>query len=185
MVRIKAFPAEMQFSAARTRIAGLMAAVFVCMIGVASAESARKAASALPDRYRSKIVRISADNGAPDPPQWYFVSRATHSADGILSITVRNGKIVQQKTSLDLRVLLGDFTPINLSQVLVDSRGAYDIAKRYVAARNRKLGSASFLLDQKGEGASPIWSVWCYDPDTRYIGLMKVLASTGDVIFWE
>lgn len=166
-------------------LVGLPAIVLLWMPASSVADSAIRAASVLPDRYRSAIVRASADNGTPDPPEWYFISRAAHSPDGILSITVRNRKIVQQKTSLDLRVMLGEYSPINLAQVLIDSRGAWDIAKRYVAARDRTLGSASFQLDQKGADASPIWSVWCYDPEVKYIGLLKVLASTGDVIFWE
>ncbi|MCX7868387.1 MAG: hypothetical protein N2322_00395 [Terrimicrobiaceae bacterium] len=152
----------------------------------ALADSALRASLALPDKYREAIVRISADDGAPDPPEWYFICRAAHSNEGIVSFTVRDRKIVSQKPSLDMRVLLGDFSAIDLAQVRVDSRGAWEIARRYVSnEKGAALGSVCFLLTQKGQGASPIWSLWCYAPGGSYLGLLKLLASTGDVIQWE
>lgn len=168
----------------------LAAAILLVFLGMGSkaraGDSAMRASLALPDKYREAIVRISADDGNPDPPEWYFICRAAHSAEGITSFTVRNRKIISQKPSLDMRVVLGDFSPINLAQVLVDSRGAWQIAQRYVEKeKGAQLGSACYLLTQKGEGAVPIWSVWCYGADGRYLGLLRVLASTGDVIQWE
>ena len=152
----------------------------------ALADTASRASLTLPDKYREAIVRVSADDGDPDPEDWYFICRAAHSKEGIVSFTVRDRRIVSQKPSLDLRILLGNFTPIDFSQVQVDSRLAWEIAQRYVSKeKGAKLGSVSFLLTQKGQGASPIWSLWCYAPDASYLGLLKILASTGDVIQWE
>ncbi|MEX1119092.1 MAG: hypothetical protein WEB60_09885 [Terrimicrobiaceae bacterium] len=159
--------------------------LIACTAGHAG-QSAKQAAFSLPDRFRESIVKISADNGTPDPKDWYFVCRAAHSADGILSITVRNGRIIQQKPTLDLRVALGNYSKINLSKVLVDSRGAFAIAQRYVSKeKGATLGNVSYLLQQSGDDADPIWSIWCYDPSVRYLGLLKLMASTGDVILWE
>ena len=99
----------------------------ILSLAPALADSAMRASLALPDKYREAIVRVSADDGAPDPQYWYFICRAAHSAEGIVSFTVRNRKILSQKPSLDMRVLLGDFSNIDLSQVQVDSRGAWEI----------------------------------------------------------
>lgn len=145
-------------------------------------ESALNAADVLPEKYRSTIIKISADNGTPNPEYWYFLCRTAHSRDGILSITVQDGSIVQQKPSLDLRALAGEYSHINLSKVSVDSKGAFEIAKRYCKSKGTTLANASYALQQQGSDASPIWSVWCYDIETRYIGLVRILASTGDVI---
>ncbi|GAB4174155.1 MAG: hypothetical protein Fur0032_13830 [Terrimicrobiaceae bacterium] len=151
-------------------------------IQVLAGESALDAANVLPEKYRSKIIKISADNGTPNPAAWYFLCRTAHSRDGILSITVQDGSIVQQKPSLDLRALAGEYSRINLSKVAVDSRGAFEIARRYCNSKGTPLVNASYALQQQGSDATPIWSVWCYDRDTRYIGLVRILASTGDVI---
>ncbi len=170
-----------------TGIFAFFAIVLILSASAAHAgQSAKQAAAALPERFRANIVKVSADNGTPDPPQWYFVCRASHGEDGIVSITVKKGAITQQKPSLDLRVALGDYSRIDLSKVLVDSRGAFSIAERYVSKeKGTVLANASFLLQQAGVDASPIWSIWCYDASVKYIGLIKILASTGDVILWE
>lgn len=161
----------------------LTTAVLAAGLACASArESALNAANVLPEKYRSTIIKISADNGTPNPESWYFLCRSSHSRDGILSITVQDGTIVQQKTSLDLRALAGEYSHINLAKVAVDSKGAFEIAKRYCKSKGKTLVNASFALQQKGEDATPIWSVWCYDVETRYIGLVRILSSTGDVI---
>jgi hypothetical protein len=171
----------------KSLLRGLIFTVLVLpLLSVQAGQSAKEAAEVLPAHLRNNIVKISADNGTPDPPDWYFVCRAAHGEEGIISITVRKGKIVQQKPSLDLRVALGNYSRINLSNVMIDSRGAFAIAQRYVSKeKGATLGNASFLLQQAGEDASPIWSIWCYSDSVKYIGLLKILASTGDVILWE
>lgn len=146
-------------------------------------QSAGKAAYVLPEKYRNAIVKISADNGTPDPPAWYFLCRASHSDEGIVSITVQDGAITEQKPSLNLRVLLGNYSPIDLSRVKVDSRGAWEIATRFAKERGKNLANASYALQQEGTDAIPVWSIWGYDPSMSYIGLVKILSSTGDVIF--
>lgn len=99
---------------------------------------------------------------------------------------MRKGRIIQQKPSLDLWDAIGNYSVINLSKVLVGSRGAFAIAQRYVAQeKGATLGKVSYLLQQSGEDADPIWSTWCYDPSVRYLGLLKLMASTGDMILWE
>lgn len=153
----------------------------------AASQSAREAKRALPGRFQDHVVKISADEGTPDPPKWFFVCRAAHGEDGILSLVVQNGRLLSTKPSLDLRVALGNYSRINFDRVLVDSRGTYEIAQRYIknAKPGKTLGAVSYLLQQAGEDADPIWSLWCYDSSGRYLGLLKVLASTGDVILWE
>jgi hypothetical protein len=148
-------------------------------------QSVRQAVIAMGERFRDKIVRASGQEASPDPAEWEFVCRTTHSAEGIVKLTVRNGKVIRQAEAPELRMEIAGDSPIDLSQVLVDSRGAMEIARRYVAAKDRQLGRATLSLEQREGGAPPVWSVWCFDPQEQYIGLLKVLAPTGDVVFWE
>ncbi len=67
----------------------------------------------------------------------------------------------------------------------IDSTGAWNIAAKYAAANGKVLGNASYALEQKGRSASPIWSVWCYDPNVSYLGLLTILASDGTVLTSE
>ena len=63
-----------------------------------------------------------------------------------------------------------------------DSRDAFDLAQRYANANQKTIASASLVLAQQGNGAVPIWSVWCYAPDGTYFGEMQLLATDGTVI---
>ena len=45
-----------------------------------------------------------------------------------------------------------------------------------------RIGTVSFVMNQQGGAAVPVWSVWCYGPDGTYYGEMKLLASDGTVI---
>jgi|GEM_PF-670214 len=149
------------------------------------AGSALEAVRVLPAGLRSTILRVSADNANPDPPAWYFVCRKSHTPDGLVSVTVRGGEVSAPKPSLDLRVAFGENTKIDVSRVQVDSRGAWALAQRYAAEQGGELASASFALSQQGDGAAPVWSVWCYSRDGSYLGLVKILADSGDVVFAE
>jgi len=159
----------------------------LCVIALApqllANQSAMQAVGVLPESLQNGVVKISADNGNPDPPTWYFICRSSNSDDGIVSVTVQGGAITNQKPSLDMRVLMGGYSSIDFGKVQVDSRGAWNIAERFATSEGKKLGTVSYALQQKGKEATPIWSVWCYAPSGSYIGLLKVLASTGDVIF--
>lgn len=160
-----------------------LALVWAGHCAVWAGQSALQAVGVLPANFRSGVVKISADNGNPDPPTWYFVCRSANSDDGIVSITVQGGAITDQKASLDMRVLFGDYSAIDFAKVQVDSRGAWNIATRFAQSEGKELGSVSYALQQKGGDATPIWSVWCYTASGDYIGLLKLLATTGDVIF--
>lgn len=152
---------------------------------LAAADSALDAVKILPASARESIMKISADNANPDPQTWYFIARNGYGEGTLRSITVQDGQVTSNKRSLDIRTLIDDSAPINLSQVRVDSDDAWGVAKRWVEKRGRRLASASFILQQKGRGAVPVWSVWCYGRDGGYIGRVDVLASTGDIVSSE
>lgn len=140
------------------------------------------ALDALPLSYRDGVLKLSADNGNPNPLQWYILAKNSRRSDRIYSITIADGQIIAEKPSLDFREILNGSTAINLADISVDSTKAFDIAKQYTESAGKKLGSVSYVLEQKGQGAVPIWSIWCYDPSVRYIGYLEILATTGAVI---
>lgn len=152
---------------------------------LAYAGTALDAVRALPAEAQKRVVKLTADNGVPNPPAWYFTTRSAENADGFMSYTVEGGEVTRRKPTLDLRIAFGEYSPINFGTVHVDSPGAWTIATRYAAEQGQQLASASFALQQQGADASPVWSVWCYAPDGSYIGLVKLLADSGDVIFAE
>ncbi len=141
------------------------------------------AIQAVPPGLRSSILKISADNGTPNPPMWYLLARKDEGE--LVSIAVAQGQITEQKPTLNLRALVTDPSPINLDKLSIGSDGAWTAAEKYCDTKQKELGSVSYALQQKGPDAAPIWSVWCYDGRGRYIGMIELLATTGAVISSE
>jgi len=137
----------------------------------------------VPPLYGDGILKISADNGTPNPPAWYILAKKTEGE--VFSITVSQGQITEEKPSLNLRALLGNPSAINLAKVTVDSNGAWDAAMAYCTKKGKSLGSVSYALQQKGRDAAPVWEVWCYAEDGGYIGYLQLLATTGAIVSSE
>jgi hypothetical protein len=138
--------------------------------------------NALPEKYRAGVLKLSADNANPDPVTWYVVAQAGGEKGGMRNLTVSSGEVTSDKPALGLRQIFSSDKPIDLSKVRIDSRDAFEIAQRYAAANGKTIGSVSFVLNQKGNSAVPIWSVWCYGPSENYFGQMQLLATDGSVI---
>jgi hypothetical protein len=148
---------------------------------------ARAALRALPPHFANEVVRLSADNGRPNPTRWYVLAR-NRKAGGLLvknplySITLVNGQLSEAKRSFDVRQILNQRNFINLGNIHVDSAEAFGIAENALGAAGQKMRSASYQLTQRGPSADPIWEVWAYGKFNRYLGVVKLSAKSGDVI---
>ncbi|MFZ0708695.1 MAG: hypothetical protein WAM53_01515 [Terrimicrobiaceae bacterium] len=148
----------------------------------AGSNSALGALSLLPPQFQGNIVKISADNGNPDPQEWYFLAYRGSPEGGLFSITVADGQIVQEKPSLNLGELLKNPNPVAVERITIDSPTAFEIARQFAAANDKHLDTVSYVLQQTGSDSAPIWQVWCYDREGRYFGYLQIAATDGAVI---
>jgi hypothetical protein len=148
----------------------------------AGSNSALAALRLLPPQFQGNIVKISADNGNPDPPEWYFLAYRDSPEGGLFSITVADGQIVQEKPSLNLGELFKNPNPVAVERIAVDSPAAFEIARQFAAASDRQLDTVSYVLQQTGLDSAPIWQIWCYDREGRYFGYLQIAATDGAVI---
>lgn len=146
-------------------------------------DGAKAALAVVPIKYSGGILKLSADNGTPNPPAWYILAKKGEGE--IFSLTIAQGQITQEKPSFNLRALVGNPSPIDLDKVLIGSDGAWKLAQDYSARKGRELGSVSYALQQKGPDAAPVWAVWCYGQGGGYIGYLEILATTGAVVSSE
>ena len=144
--------------------------------------SALGALSILPPEYQDFVVRVSADNGTPEPPQWYVLAYRGNPQEGLFSITVASGEIVQEKPSFNLGELFKNPSPIAVERVTIDSPAAFEIAEQFAAANDRDLKSVSYVLQQTGPDSAPVWKIWCYDRGGDYFGYIEIAATDGTVI---
>ena len=140
------------------------------------------ALSILPPEYQGYVIKLSADNGDPDPPQWYVLAYRGSPEEGLFSITIARGEIVQEKPSLNLGELFKSPSPIDVERMTIDSPAAFDIASHYAAANGRDLATVSYILQQTGADSAPVWQIWCYDRGGRYFGYLEIAATNGTVI---
>jgi hypothetical protein len=144
--------------------------------------SALDALNMLPPEYQNFVVKVSADNGTPDPPQWYILAYRGNPQEGLFSITIANGEIIQEKPTLNVGELFKVPNPIAIERVTIDSRSAFEIASQFAAANDRTLRSVSYVLQQTGPDSSPVWKIWCYDRGGSYFGYIEISAANGSVI---
>jgi hypothetical protein len=137
---------------------------------------------ALPEKYRNGVLKLSADNADPDPDTWYVSAQAGPDDKGMRSIEVASGQIISDKPALGLREIFSSAKSLDLSKVQLDSREIFDIAQQFAGANGKQIGTVSFVLNQQGSSAVPIWSVWCYGPNGTYFGELQFLATDGTVI---
>lgn len=140
------------------------------------------AMQALPGQYQNGIMRLSADHGKPTPPYWAIIARNPARRGLPTSLTVSRGRITSERATLNPRALISGDTPITLGRVRIDSPEAWRRAQRFASDRGRRLDSVSYVLQQRGSNAAPVWSIWCYDSRGRFIGFVSLLATTGAII---
>jgi hypothetical protein len=145
-------------------------------------DSALGALNILPPEYQNYVVKLSADNGTPDPPQWYVLAYRGSPEEGLFSIGIANGQIVQEKPSFNVGELFKNPSPIAIERITIDSPAAFGIAQQFAEANGRHLTSASYVLQQIGPDSAPVWKVWCYDRGGSYFGYIEITATDGTVI---
>jgi hypothetical protein len=148
---------------------------------------AKSALRALPTHFAEEIVRLSADNGRPNPTRWYVLARNRKEAgpflkDPLYSITIANGQLSEARRYVDLREILNRRNFVDPSRVRVDSSEAFEITRNALGPAGERMQSASYQLTQPGPQADPIWHIWAYGRFNRYIGMVKLSAKSGDVI---
>lgn len=159
--------------------------IFAGLLSSAMAEDTKGALAnlrALPAEFQNGIMKLSADNCDPNPEIWYVSAKSDSKKGGFREFELAAGQVVSSKPSLGFRAALSSSKPIDVAKIQFDSRDAFELAQRYAKANNKVLGSVSFVLNQKGSAAVPVWSVWCYGPNEKYFGQLQFLATDGTVI---
>jgi hypothetical protein len=147
---------------------------------------AQAALRTLPAHFANHVVKLTADNGRPNPRRWYVLARNPQARrllikDPLYSITIVGGHIAEAKRSLDARQIF-ERRIIDLSKVRIDSGEAFEIARNALGRRGEKMRSASYQLTQRGPAADPVWEVWAYGKRDFYLGVVRLSATTGDII---
>jgi hypothetical protein len=135
----------------------------------------------LPENYRGNVIDMSSDYGSPDPVNWFVTVKPTYDSFGLRYLQIRHGLVVSNDPFSIFANIFYSHTPLNMSEVNIDSRAVYEIASRRAGARGFAISQATFLLRNKGKLAEPTWIVWCWY-DNTCVGAIEVRARDGEII---
>jgi hypothetical protein len=126
----------------------------------------------------SKLVEVEGKHGTTQPQLWKILVADDSARGGVREFEVSGGAILSERTPV--RGLGGPVSPLNLSQLNLDSDGAFKVAN--AEAQKLKIGfdSADYHLVSEG-GGSPVWIVDLVDYAGRRVGTVEVAASNGAV----
>ena len=139
----------------------LFPAIISCLTSFAeeSRPGVRAALQALPPHLAKQVVRISADNGRPDPMRGYVLARNRSEAglflrNPLYSITITDGQLSEAKRFVDARQIFNQRNFINIPSVRIDSSVAFSIARN--ALGPAASACAVPAINSLSEGAPPI-----------------------------
>ncbi len=147
----------------------------------ASENTALNAIQAIPAEYEDAIVKVSCSGAAPDPQQWLILAYQDEVGDGPKEFKVINGQVDGSHESFKIGTMVAHATPIDTTQVKVDSPQILAIAQQVCEEAGRSMNSGDASLTQDGGGASPVWSVTCYDASGKNIGSIRISAVDGSI----
>jgi hypothetical protein len=160
----------------------IIAASLLALFPASAQNSALDAFRALPAQFQNGVLRLSADDARPNPGTWYFVAMNTERTALPMNIEVADGQVISQSRTMNPRTLITGASPIDWRSIRIDSTDAWQIAQNFATERGQRLSSVSFVLQQEGSGATPIWSIWLYDARGNQIGFLSILATNGSIL---
>ena len=125
-----------------------------------------------------QIVSIHGTKGDPQPEKWKIV--VEHPQGGVRELEIADGKIDSDDEGD--RDIAGstEGAMINVSQLNLDSSGAYAVASHTAEASHTNFATADYILrtDDRGE---PMWVVTLRNSSSRPLGTIYVGGTDGTV----
>jgi hypothetical protein len=126
-----------------------------------------------------QIVSIRGTKGDPQPEKWKIVVEDPQSG-GVRELQVADGKIdSDDEANRDVAGSTEGAT-INVSQLNLDSSGAYAVASHTAEASHTSFATADYTLrtDDRGE---PMWIVTLRNRSSRPVGTIYIGGTSGTV----
>jgi hypothetical protein len=135
----------------------------------------------LPENFRDSVVDMASDYGSPDPQNWFVTIKSSTGSFGLRYLQIRHGRVVSNDPFSFFSNIFYSHYPLEMHNVKIDSRSAYEIAKNRAAARGFEISQATFLLRSKGKLREPVWLLWCWY-DNTCLGAIEVHARNGEIL---
>jgi hypothetical protein len=146
--------------------------------GETAYDALRAASGRLGRDAQNRVVELSGKSGQPQPAIWKVVVADDGARGGIQEVDVQRGKVVGQK-----RMSVVPSGPrLNLSAIQLDSDGAFNIANGEAVRAGVSYDRLNYTLSAENQAGLPVWNVELLDGPSARVGVLKISASSGNVI---
>ena len=157
----------------RTVLLGSIAAIIISAHSANAAtayDAMRVVGKEKSESLLEKITEVRGLHGSPQPSTWKISTKET-------SYDIRGAKLTSTSAGRAL-------TPLNLSELKLDSDGAHTVAEREAKKAAFSYDYADYTL-RSGAQSTPVWEVRLVDEGHEKIAILSIGADTGKVLSSE
>ena len=157
----------------RTVLLGSIAAIIISAHSANAAtayDAMRVVGKEKSESLLEKITEVRGLHGSPQPSTWKISTKET-------SYDIRGAKLTSTSAGRAL-------TPLNLSELKLDSDGAHTVAEREAKKAAFSYDYADYTL-RSGAQSTPVWEVRLVDEGHEKIAILSIGADTGKVLASE
>jgi len=153
-------------------------------ISVAAQETAYQALNAVGkvkgQSFLDNLLFLDGTDGNNQPRSWRMTFEDGSARSGVREIEVRGGEIISQRAPANNSS--GNFAPVNLNRLQLDSDGAFTVAERESRRQRISFAQANYRLTAQGAARTPVWQVELVDRTGAVVQTTRISADNGVVL---
>ena len=132
------------------------------------------------EKALNQVVVISGQSGRPQPVDWRISLNDPAARGGVRELDIVSGQISSERTPA--RPGVEGTMPIDLTQLNVDSDGAFQAAEQEAARNKVGFDSVNYRLTAEGPNGQPVWTLELFDYEQRPVGKVQIAATNAALL---
>jgi len=124
------------------------------------------------------VTEVRGENGAPEPRVWKIIVKSATGGGG-KEFSVQGNRLAGERSAR------AEGSPMNMSQLNLDSDGAHTVAEREAKKIGFTYDHANYALRAGSKGGSPVWDVRLTDEQSGETASLHIAATNGNVLSTE
>ena len=163
----------------KTLLCGLLSlAAFAAASAATAYDALRVVEKARGATAMDRVIQVRGAKGAPQPKTWRVVVLDDKAPAGVREFDVQGTAISSERTPQPA----AGGEPMNMSQLNLDSDGAYTVAEREAKKSGFAYDHVTYLLHASGKGGAPVWEIRLVDEQNENVAVLTMGAETGKMI---
>lgn len=125
------------------------------------------------------ITEVHGEKGSPQPSVWKVLVKDSAARGGAREFSITGARFTGEQAAR------GGGSPMNMSQLNLDSDGAHTIAEREAKKAAFPYDHASYTLRAGSKGGAPVWEIHLTDHRSGSTATLNIAATTGAVLATE